>query len=273
MKVELANNYGFCFGVKRAIKLAEENPNSTTIGPLIHNPREIKRLSTNFNVKVSNDLSEIGDSKSVIIRTHGIPKNDYNKLIEDGFDITDATCPFVVKPQQICEDMDAQGYSVVIFGDINHPEIKGIMSYVKEPYVVLNSNELEKVHLKEKVAIVAQTTKRKEDFLEVVNYLIGKYREVRVFNTICNATFDNQASAEELSRNVDIMLVIGGKNSSNTTQLHTISQINCKDSYLIEDADDINLDWFKGKKICGVTAGASTPEWIVEEVVNKVKKI
>ena len=273
MRVELAKNYGFCFGVKRAIRLAEENPNSITIGPLIHNPREIKRLSSIFNVNVSNNLNEIGNRQSVIIRTHGIPKSDYNKLIQDGHNITDATCPFVVKPQQICEDMDTQGYSVVIFGDINHPEIKGIMSYVKEPHVVLSPIELDKIHLKEKVAIVAQTTKRKEDFLEVVNYLIGKYREVRVFNTICNATFDNQASAEELSRNVDIMLVIGGKNSSNTTQLHTISQLNCKDSYLIEDAEDINIDWFKNKQICGVTAGASTPEWIVEEVVNKVKKI
>jgi 4-hydroxy-3-methylbut-2-enyl diphosphate reductase len=273
MQVKVADSYGFCFGVKRAIKLAEETPNSVTLGPLIHNPKEINRLENNYNVKVAEDIDALENEKNVIIRTHGIPKNDLDTLHQRDVDVTDATCPFVIKPQEICQDMDEQGYDVVIFGDINHPEIKGIMSYVKNPIVVLSAEELEQYQIKERVAIVAQTTKRKDDYLKVVNKLIVEHREVRVFNTICNATFDNQDAAFNLSKEVDIMLIIGGKNSSNTTQLYNISKQNCDSSYLIEDVNDIDEVWFKNRHICGITAGASTPDWIVDEVMNKVRSL
>ena len=273
MRVKIAENYGFCFGVKRAIKLAEENPNSTTLGPLIHNAKEINRLKEKFNVSVTEDIESIDKKQNVIIRTHGVPKNDMQSLQDSGINVTDATCPFVIKPQEICAQMDKEGYDVVIFGDINHPEIKGIMSYVREPIVVLNCSDLLKYNIKEKVAIVAQTTKRKDEYLKVVNKLIVEHREVRVFNTICNATFDNQDAALNLSKEVDIMLIIGGKNSSNTTQLYNICEINCSNSYLIEDVNDIEDIWFKNLNLCGITAGASTPDWIVQEVINRVQKI
>ncbi len=273
MEIRLAESYGFCFGVKRAISIAEDSKNASTIGPLIHNNEEIKRLKENFNVDTEHDLKNINKIKKAIIRTHGIPKNDLAKLIEKNIEVINATCPFVTKPQQICEQMSKEGYDIVIFGDINHPEVKGVMSYaLKKPIVVLNTDELKDKKFSQKVAVVSQTTKKPFDFLKIVNYLIVNCKEVRVFNTICNATFDNQDAARKLSKEADVMIVIGGKNSSNTKQLFSIAKENCCDSYLIENEKELSLEWFKDKKICGITAGASTPEWMIKRVIEKIKE-
>jgi len=269
--VKFAKNYGFCFGVKRAINIAEDNQNSATLGPLIHNPKEIARLKDNFNVGKIENLKDVKDKQSVIIRTHGIPKDDLERLKDKTNNIIDATCPFVTKPQQICEDMSQKGYQIVIFGDKNHPEVKGVKSYAKEPIVILKASELESYKIKDKVALVSQTTRKVGEFLEIANYLIKNQKEVRVFNTICNATFDNQDSAKELSSEVDIMVVIGGKNSSNTKQLLDICKTNCASSYLVESMEDLEAIWFKDKKCCGITAGASTPDWIIKDIVAKIK--
>jgi len=243
MKVKLASSYGFCFGVKRAIKIAQEHKNASTMGPLIHNQKEIDRLKTDFNVGLYTDIDEAKEDDTVIIRTHGIPKNDLAKLKENNTKVINATCPFVTTPQQIVKKMTADNYSVVIFGDIEHPEVKGIKSYGEDVHVVLEPLELEKIIFKyEKIATIAQTTKQKEKYLDIVNNLILKYKEVRVFNTICDATFENQAATRELSSQVDIMIVIGGKNSSNTKQLFNISEENCI-SYLIEDESELNNIW------------------------------
>ncbi|MBI3873570.1 MAG: 4-hydroxy-3-methylbut-2-enyl diphosphate reductase, partial [Arcobacter sp.] len=262
MEVKLASSYGFCFGVKRAIEIAEEHKNSATMGPLIHNQNEIDRLRNNFDVNLYNSLDEVKKDDTVIIRTHGIPKNDLKSLREKEAKIINATCPFVTTPQQIVKKMTAEDYCVVIFGDSEHPEVKGVMSYGNDNItVVLNAKELENVVFKkEKIATVAQTTRKKEEYLEIVNYLILRHKEVRVFNTICDATFENQDAARTLSKEVDVMLVIGGKNSSNTKQLFSICEENVE-SHLIEDENDLKLSWFDGKKMCGITAGASTPDW------------
>jgi len=273
LKIKLAKSYGFCFGVKRAIKIAEQTRNSNTLGPLIHNKKEIERLKEEFNVGLVEDIDEIKSGQTVVIRTHGIPKEKLRKLQENKNRIIDATCPFVTKPQQIVEEMSKEGYSIVIFGDINHPEIKGVMSYAKDPVVVLSIEELEKVTLKDRVATVAQTTRKFEEYQKIVNYLMQRCKEVRVFNTICNATFENQDAARELSKEADIMVVIGGKNSSNTKQLYNICKENCSESYLIEDENEIKREWFLGKKLCGITAGASTPDWIIERVIAKIREI
>jgi len=149
-----------------------------------------------------------------------------------------------------------------------------VKSYGQDVHVVLEPEELEQVKFKhEKIATVAQTTKKKEKYLEIINHLVLRYKEVRVFNTICDATFENQAAARELSSEVDVMIVIGGKDSSNTKQLHNICLENCRDSYLIENADELDLSWFEKKNICGITAGASTPDWIIQQVVNKIQEI
>jgi 4-hydroxy-3-methylbut-2-enyl diphosphate reductase len=275
MKVKLASNYGFCFGVKRAIKIAEDYKNSSTMGPLIHNQDEINRLKNDFNVGLYSNLSDVKDNDTVIIRTHGIPKNDLKNLRAQNAKIINATCPFVTTPQQIVKKMSVEGYSILIFGDSDHPEVKGVQSYAEfqdDVHIVLEPSDLENIIFKKnKIATVAQTTKKKEKYLEIVNYLILKNKEVRVFNTICDATFENQDAARELSKEVDIMIVIGGKNSSNTKQLHSICLENCKDSYLIENENELNNSWFINKKLCGVTAGASTPDWIIQQVIDKIE--
>ncbi len=274
MEIKLAKNYGFCFGVKRAINIAENSQNASTIGPLIHNNEEIKRLKSNFNVDTLQDASEAKNVKKAIIRTHGITKGDLNTLAKSGTKIIDATCPFVTKPQQICEQMSEEGYDVVIFGDKNHPEVKGVQSYAKNGAKVVNDiSEIKSLELRQKIAIVSQTTRKVEEFLKIVNFLCTKYKEVRVFNTICNATSENQDAARELAKKADVMIVIGGKNSSNTKQLFSISKECCEESFLIENEKELKNEWFTNKNLCGITAGASTPDWIIEKVIGKISKI
>lgn len=277
MEVKLAENYGFCFGVKRAIKIAEDYKNSATMGPLIHNQDEIDRLKNNFNVKLYEKIEDVNEGDTLIIRTHGIPKDDLKKVKQKSEKVINATCPFVTTPQQIVKKMSAEDYTILIFGDENHPEVKGVRSYAKNPedvHVVLSLEEAKKLDITNtKIATVAQTTKKKELYLEIINYLILINKEVRVFNTICDATFENQDAARKLSKEVDVMVIIGGKNSSNTKQLQTIALENCKDAYLIENESNIEEKWFNNKKICGVTAGASTPDWVIQKVVKKIKEV
>ena len=275
MEIKLAKSYGFCFGVKRAIKIAENAGNAVTIGPLIHNNAEINRLKENFNVTTLHDINEAKEAKKTIIRTHGIPKKDLEQLFQDNKEVIDATCPYVTKPQEICEKMSQEGYEIVIFGDANHPEVKGVASYaIRGALVVQSVAELEHAKLKgHKIAVVSQTTRKINEFLEITRYLEARYKEVRVFNTICNATFENQDAAKELAQEADVVIIIGGKNSSNTKQLHSICKEYCKDSFLVEDEGDLDENWFKDKKLCGVTAGASTPDWIIEKIVGKISKI
>ena len=273
MKIELAESYGFCFGVKRAIKIAEENKNAATYGPLIHNSKEINRLEKDFKVGLTEDYKTFSAGDKAIVRTHGIQKDELAELKKDGVDVIDATCPYVTKPQQICQEMSEAGYDVVIFGDEAHPEIKGVKSYATHgARVVTCSDELKDMKFKEKIALVAQTTRRVEDYMEIANYLIPRHKEVRIFNTICNATFENQEAVRKISNQADIMIIIGGKNSSNTKQLFSISHDDCQDSYHIEDEKDIDFSWFKDKKFCGISAGASTPDWIIQNVVDAIEK-
>jgi len=274
MNVKLAENYGFCFGVKRAIKIAEENVGSAKYGPLIHNSKEIDRLKEDFNVSLVEDISTFKSGDKAVIRTHGIPKKELASLHEKNIEVIDATCPYVKKTQQICEEMRKEGYDIVIFGHARHTEIKGVMSYADNGATVVESaEELEDKHFSEKIAVVAQTTRKVDEFMKVCNYLMRSHKEVRVFNTICNATFDNQDAVRKLAKDADVMVIIGGKNSSNTKQLHSISKEECQDSYLVEGPDDLEASWFDGKEECGISAGASTPDWIIKQVMEKIKEL
>jgi 4-hydroxy-3-methylbut-2-enyl diphosphate reductase len=274
MKIELAENYGFCFGVKRAIKIAEENSNASTYGPLIHNSKEIARLDKDFKVGLVDDFTRFKKGEKAIVRTHGIVKDELFALLKEGVDVVDATCPYVTKPQEICQEMSEEGYDVVIFGDENHPEIKGVKSYATHGALVVSSVEdVKKLKLKEKIALVAQTTRKVEDYMAIARYLIPRYKEVRVFNTICNATFENQDAVEKISLNADVMIVIGGKNSSNTKELFSIAKDNCPSSYHIEDETELEESWFDGKEFCGLSAGASTPDWIIQNVISSIENI
>ncbi len=276
MKIQLASSYGFCFGVKRAIRIAEEHKGSKTYGPLIHNKDEINRLKEGFNIGLAEKFADVAAGDAVVIRTHGIPKDELSKLKEQENKIIDATCPYVTTPQKIVEKMSEEGYSIVIFGDKNHPEIKGVVSYAKDQrdtFIVEDEKELEELPILSKVAVVAQTTRKPEDFLKVVNALIVSHKEVRVFNTICNATFENQDAAAELAKDADVMVVIGGKHSSNTKQLHSICKTYCEESYLIENKTELDTEWFRGKALCGISAGASTPDWVVQNVIDKIQSM
>ena len=273
MKIQLAESYGFCFGVKRAIKIAEENKNAATYGPLIHNSKEIARLENDFQVGLTDDYKTFQTGDKAIVRTHGIPKNELRELKDKSVDVVDATCPYVTKPQQICQEMSEEGYDIIIFGDEAHPEIKGVKSYATYgARVVTTPAELENLKLKDKVALVAQTTRKVEEYMAIANYLIPRHKEVRVFNTICNATFENQEAAKKIAKQADIMIVIGGKNSSNTKQLFSIASDNCKDSYHIEDETELDYSWFDGKEFCGISAGASTPDWLIQNVIDAIEK-
>ena len=273
MKIELAENYGFCFGVKRAIKIAEENKNASTYGPLIHNSKEIARLENDFKVGLTEDHRTFNAGEKAIVRTHGIAKDELSELKATGVDVVDATCPFVTKPQEIAQEMSEAGYDVVIFGDEAHPEIKGVKSYATHgAIVVTNVFDLLELKLRERVALIAQTTRKVEDYMEIANYLIPRHKEVRVFNTICNATFENQEAVRKISQKADVMIIIGGKNSSNTKQLSSISHDYCANSHHIEDENNLDYSWFKDKKFCGISAGASTPDWIIQNVINSIQK-
>ena len=273
MKIELAENYGFCFGVKRAIKIAEENKSASTYGPLIHNSKETNRLALDFKVGLSEDIKTFKTGDTAIVRTHGIEKNELAELHKNDVNVIDATCPYVTKPQEICQEMSEAGYDVLIFGDEAHPEIKGVKSYATHgARVVTSVEDLKGMKFKENIALVAQTTRKVEDYMAVANYLVPRHKEVRVFNTICNATFENQDAVRKISSQADVMIIIGGKNSSNTKQLFSISHDDCKDSYHIEDETDIDFTWFKDKEFCGISAGASTPDWIIQNVVNSIQR-
>ncbi len=276
MKIELAKSYGFCYGVKRAIEIAEKYPNSATFGPIIHNKDEINRLKNDFSVDLVEDVDDALKYDTLIIRTHGIEKDKLKTLKKEGKKVINATCPYVTTPQQIVEKMSKEGYTIVIFGDKNHPEIKGVASYSADQertHIILDEKELIGLPLGNKVAVVAQTTRKPQMYQNIVSSLVVRVPELRVFNTICNATFENQDATAELAKKVDVMIVIGGKNSSNTKQLHSICQTYLNDCYHIENSNEIEESWFKNKKHCGVTAGASTPDWIIENVISKIKEL
>jgi 4-hydroxy-3-methylbut-2-enyl diphosphate reductase len=276
LKIELAEHYGFCYGVKRAIEIAQEHPNSATFGPIIHNIDEINRLDRDYSVGLVEDVKEALKYDTLIIRTHGITKDNLKTLKKEGKKVINATCPYVTKPQQIVADMSKKGYTIVIFGDKNHPEIKGVASYSEDSertYVVLQESELIGKALGTKVAIVAQTTRKPEDFKKIVAFLTTRVAELRVFNTICNATFENQDATADIAKRADVMVVIGGKNSSNTKQLFSIASTYCNSSYHIENESEVKKEWFIDKKLCGISAGASTPDWIIKRVIKKIEEL
>ncbi len=270
MKIKVAASSGFCFGVKRAIELAEENAKNNkevyTFGPLIHNPQEVARLEQK-NIKVVEDYSKVS-SGVLVFRTHGIPLDIYNKLSENkNIEVIDATCPFVKRVQDIVKELssDDKNEQIIIIGEKKHPEVSAVVSYGNgKCLVVEDKKDIQNVKKTDIIYVVSQTTQSQKKFDEIVEE-ISKISKVKVFNTICRATFDRQSAAEKLAKEVDIMIVIGGKNSGNTTRLYQICSAITK-AYHIENVDEIEKSWFNNINTVGITAGASTPDWIIEEV-------
>lgn len=273
----LANNAGFCFGVKRAVDEAlkvqkQYNKRVYTLGPLIHNNDAVDFLKDNDIYPI--DLENIGTLKSddvIIIRSHGIPLSTYNLLKENELTVVDATCPFVTNIQKKAKKYHELGYGIVIVGDPDHPEVIGINGWCDNSAIIYKDGKLSG-ELPRRVCLVSQTTEKQENWKKAVSLVSENCKEVAVFNTICLATEERQGSAETLSKEVDAMIVIGGRNSSNTTKLHEICSSNCKKTIHVERADEIPNDFLNDESVSkmGVTAGASTPDWIIKEALNKM---
>ena len=275
VKITIAKSAGFCFGVKRAIDLAQDiaskNSDVYTFGPLIHNPQEVARLEKE-NIKVIEDYSKI-EKGVLVLRTHGIPLNIYENLSKkENIKIVDAACPFVKKAQDIIKELSKDSEQIVIVGEKKHPEVVALVSYGKgKCLVVEDKDDVKNVKKTDIIYIVSQTTQSPKKFEEIVNE-ISKISQVKVFNTICRATFDRQSAAAKLAKEVDVMIVIGGKNSGNTTRLYQICS-NITKTYHIEDVDEIEPAWFDKVESVGITAGASTPDWIIENIKRRIKEI
>lgn len=279
MKIYIADYAGFCFGVKRAIEIAEntlsqlnENEQIYSLGPLVHNPQVVEKFNRK-GLKVINNTDEINNGK-IIIRSHGISGNLQKRLESKNLELIDGTCPYVKAVHNKVKNYHEKGYKIVIIGDKNHPEVIGINGWCNEEAIIINSEEeANNIPDYDKICVVSQTTNTQEKFQKLSDIVAKKGKEVKVFNTICNATNQRQSACEELAKKVDAMIVIGGYHSSNTNKLAEISRKYCKNVYHIETHDELPLDEISKFNTVGITAGASTPDWIIEEVIKTLENL
>ena len=274
-KVTLAKNAGFCFGVKRAVDEAiktqrEYNKKIYTLGPLIHNNDVVNYLEDNDIYAIDiNDIENLNSGDVILIRSHGVSKEVFDLLTDKGLIVINATCPFVTNIQKKVNKFSNEGYKIVILGDKNHPEVIGINGWCNNEAIVTKDGKIIE-DLPNKVCVVSQTTEKEENWNITINNLNNKVSELKQFNTICAATEERQSSVLELSKTVDFMIIVGGKNSSNTTKLYEIAKENCKNTIHIENAKELPQSLIDDSSIntIGVTAGASTPDWIIKEVIE-----
>ena len=276
MKVMLAKRAGFCFGVKRATQMAFEaagkDQKTFTLGPIIHSPQVVSKLEE-MGVGVVKDLSGVSNG-TVIIRSHGVLASEMDEAHQKQLEVVDATCPFVKKAQEHVKYLSEAGYDVLVVGDADHPEVQGIVSYGQEKvYVVASGDQVKQLPKMGKMGVVAQTTQSFDNLKSVVTECLKRGGEVRVYNTICDATAVRQQEATELAQQVECMIVIGGFNSANTRRLAEICTEIQPRTYHIETAAEIDCSWFQGVETVGVTAGASTPKWIIDEVMDRLDQV
>lgn len=282
MNVKLAKSAGFCFGVKRAVDTVNSeiakatNKKIYTYGPIIHNEEVVNEFKAQGVdvIEEGMDLSGIQPG-TVIIRSHGVSREVQNNLMNSGFDVVDATCPFVKKIHKLVDEHSAAGYYVLVVGNPSHPEVEGIVGWINgDDYKVISNDSdlsfLENVK-ERKICMVSQTTYNHRKFQDLVEIITEKGYDILVLNTICNATEERQVEASEISKEVDAMIVIGGKKSSNTQKLFEICKRECEDTYYIQTKDDLDLSVLQSIDNVGITAGASTPNKIIEEVQQYVR--
>lgn len=272
IKIITAKRAGFCFGVKRAVDMAfaaaKKGGSVHTLGPIIHNPQVIERLKLEGVRPVESIDSR--NIRTLIVRTHGVPKHISERLSSKKYEVIDTTCPFVKKAQNYASLLKGQGYQVVIIGDREHPEVKGLMSYAGPDVVVINKDD-QLPKLKSRVGVVVQTTQPVSVLKKFTGDAIDRVRELKVFNTICNSTALRLKETKSIAQEVDAVIVVGGKNSANTTQLANFCISMSVPTYHIETASEIMKEWFVNVGKVGITAGASTPEWIIEEVADRIR--
>jgi 4-hydroxy-3-methylbut-2-enyl diphosphate reductase len=278
MQVLLADEYGFCFGVERAVEMVEkalgEGDTVRTLGPLIHNDQEMKRLEAE-GVAVIGEPVEIRRGETAVIRAHGVTPEVERELRQSGAKVVDATCPFVTKVQRLASRAAAQDRHVVVVGNPEHPEMIGVKGYAPEhAFVVRDASEIASLPRLKNPLVVSQTTIKLKTFLEaaeaVKQHAVG---ETQIVNTICSATRDRQDAARALAGEVDAFYIIGGRHSSNSVKLLAVCKEQCEKSFLIETPDEINPEDLRGAQRVGVTAGASTPKWLIDQVIRHLEEI
>ncbi|WP_041607669.1 bifunctional 4-hydroxy-3-methylbut-2-enyl diphosphate reductase/30S ribosomal protein S1 [Halobacteroides halobius] len=277
MEIKVGERAGFCFGVDRAMDFAlkegKESKNSVhTLGPLIHNPQAVDKLKK-ADIKVIDQIDKVDDG-TIIIRSHGVRPSIIEEAEDKDLDIINATCPFVQRVQEKAKQLYKDGYQVLISGDKDHPEVIGILGHTDNQAIVVEElSDCKEVKLKSKVGVVAQTTQSLNKLKKLVDYLLPQISDLKVHNTICTTTGQRQDEAARLAQDMDLMIVIGGYNSANTNRLAEICRENGAITHHIEQADELQVDWFSNIKKIGVTAGASTPNWIIKEVVSRMAEI
>ncbi len=286
MKVILAKKMGFCFGVEHAIETAEtllkENRNVYCLGHLIHNNQVVERLSGN-GLKVVDDLSQVRTAEqqtlapeqvNVLIRSHGCRPELLEEVRQCGYNLVDATCVLVRRVQNLVSELYEQGYQVIVVGDPDHPEVRGVVGYAPQVTVVAGVADLDKAPARGKVAVVSQTTHSAEDFGQVVGQLaMRSYEEMKIVNTICKETARRQASAVELCGIVDVMFVLGSRHSANTGELAELCRRHGVETYHLQGWNEFKPEYVAGKQTAGVTAGASTPDWLIKEFTAKLEEL
>jgi len=277
MKVIIADQAGVCFGVKRALDLvqseAEKSEGLATLGPLIHNPQVVGDLEGK-GVRVVRNVADAGGG-AIVMPSHGVPRDVMKSAEDAGLRVIDATCPFVANVHRRVETLASDGYLVVVVGDAGHSEVKAIKSAAGDDAIVISSPDEVDAYdwAGKRVGVVSQTTQTPERFGEVVGKITESAKEVVAFNTICYATHDRQTAARGLAPQVDAMFVVGGRNSANTNRLTEICSAQGIPTYHIETAAEIDETWVRGMHTVGLTAGASTPGWIIDEVKERLERL
>jgi len=274
MKVTIAQKCGFCPGVRNAIRMAKEilaeQENVYSLGPIIHNKDVVDRLAK-AGLKTVSTVEEI-PSGTVLIRSHGASPDQIARIEEKGLNIVDATCVLVKSVQRIARQLDNDGYKVVIIGDSNHPEIRAVVGCAKDVVVVADQADLHKLPKYTKLGIICQTTQTPEHFQKMLSAITASnFTELRIINTLCREAIKRQASAVELCKNVNIMFVLGGLESANTCKLAELCKIYNSQTFHLQNWNELDTIWLRGNNTAGVTAGASTPEWIIDEFVKNLQ--
>lgn len=272
MQYWLAAHSGFCFGVKRSIRIASEEAEKTkgavyTLGPLIHNPQVVRELEGK-GITARETMEDCGEGV-LVIRSHGVAPGAMQEAEDAGLQVVDATCPFVRKAQDLARSLQEEGYQVILVGGRDHPEVKSLVAHTGGKAVVVeNREEVESLGKMTRVGVLSQTTQSLANLGKVVRFLVERTEELKVYNTICAATRERQQSAAEVARWADVMLVLGGYNSANTRRLREICQGVGTETHHIEEAEEIDPGWLEAKEKVGLAAGASTPDWIIRKVVD-----
>ena len=273
MDITVGEHAGFCYGVRRAVckafDCAENGLACVTLGPLIHNPQEVERLAR-AGVRSVKSLDEVAPGQTVIIRSHGVTPEVYERCAALGIPVIDATCPHVARIHQLVREFSASGDAVIVVGEAEHPEVVGIAGWARGPVFILQDEDAaQKAALPRKALIVAQTTTRRDRFERVLDAVKARVPELTVRMTICAATSQRQQEAERLSQDADVMIVVGGRNSSNTQKLFATCANRCARSILVETPEDIPDGFISSQDRVAITAGASTPQWLLEQVRSR----